>query len=84
MTFVIDISVNFKLLCRIVKVALFASVDRESKLIVYHSNYFINHFKWFSISNITMSFAYYLISGFKDLFNLEINIKFTKFWYSYA
>jgi hypothetical protein len=80
MTFIINISINFKLLYYIIKVALFISINKKSKLIVYYSNYFINYFKRFSISIITIFFAYYLISSFKDLFNLRTNIKFIKFY----
>jgi hypothetical protein len=80
MTFIINInSVNFKLLCRIVKPASFASVDRKLKLTTYYFNYFINYSKRFSISTITAFFTCYLASNFEDLFNLRTNIKFTKF-----
>jgi hypothetical protein len=80
MTFVIDInSVNFKLLCRIVKLASFASVNRELKLTAHHSNHFINYFKRFSISTITAFFACYLASSLGDLFNSGTDVEFAKF-----
>lgn len=83
MIFVINIdNINFKFLCRIVKLASFASVDGELKLTAYHSNYFINlasSFRDLFNSGTDIKFAKFYIF----ILNLQIKIYNIYFYYSY-